>query len=73
LKPESALEGFDDADNPKTFNQLISATGAFPVDYETFNLGHGGKSFPISKEIASSLVQKRLDNIIDKGIDCIVL
>jgi len=73
LKPESAFEGFDDPDNPKTLHQLISATGAFPVQYETLNLCCGGKSFPISKEIAFSLVQKKLDNIMDKGIDCMVL
>jgi len=30
LKPESAFNGFDDPDNPKTLHKLISATGAFP-------------------------------------------
>ena len=52
LKPESAFDGFDDPDNPKTLHQLISATGAFPVQYETLSLCCGGKSFPISREPA---------------------
>jgi heterodisulfide reductase subunit B len=73
LKPESAFERFDDPDNPKTLHQLISATGAFPVPYETLNLCCGGKSFPISKELAFFLVQKKLDNLMNKEIDCMVV
>jgi heterodisulfide reductase subunit B len=73
LKPESAFEGFDDPDNPKTLHQLISAAGAFPVQYETLNLCCGGKSFPISKELAPSLVQKKLDNLKNKKIDGIIV
>jgi heterodisulfide reductase subunit B len=73
LKPESAFGGFDDPDNPKTLHQLISATGALPVQYETSNLCCGGKSFPVSKEPAFSLVQKKLDNVISNRIDCVVV
>lgn len=73
LKPDSAFEGFDDPDNPKTLHQLISATGAFPVQYETLNLCCGGKSFSISKELTLSLVQKKLDNLKNKKIDCMAV
>jgi heterodisulfide reductase subunit B len=73
LKPESAFEGFDDPDNPKTLHQLISAAGAFPVQYETLNLCCGGKSFPISKELVLSLVQKKLDNLKNKKIDGMIV
>jgi len=73
LKPVSAFEGFDDPDNPKTLHQLISAVGAFPVQYETLNLCCGGKSFPISKKPAFYLVQKKLDNIMGKKIDCMIV
>jgi len=73
LKPESAFDGLDDPDNPKTLHQLISATGAFPVQYETLHLCCGGKSFPISKEVAFSLVQRKLDNLMNKKIDCMVV
>jgi len=73
LKPESAFEGFDDPDNPKTLHQLISAAGAYPVQYETLNLCCGGKSFPISKKLAPSLVQKKLDNLKNKKIDGIIV
>jgi heterodisulfide reductase subunit B len=73
LKPESAFDGFDDPDNPKTLHQLISATGAIPVRYETLNLCCGGKSFPVSKEPAFSLVQNKLDNLMKKKIDCLVV
>lgn len=73
LKPESAFNGFDDPDNPKTLHKLISATGAFPVQYETLNLCCGGKSFPVSNKIAMSLVRKKLDNLISKKIDYLVV
>ncbi len=73
LKPESAFDGFDDPDNPKSLHQLVSATGAVPVRYETLNLCCGGKSFPVSQEAAFSLVQKKLDNLMNKKIDCLVV
>jgi heterodisulfide reductase subunit B len=73
LKPESAFEGFDDPDNPKTLHKLISATGAFPIPYETLNLCCGGKSFPVSREVAFYLVQKKLDNLMARDIDCLVV
>jgi len=73
LKPESAFNGFDDPDNPKTLHKLISATGAIPIQYETLNLCCGGKSFPVSSKIAMSLVQKKLDNLIAKKLDFLVV
>jgi heterodisulfide reductase subunit B len=73
LKPESAFNGLDDPDNPKSLHQLISATGAVPVRYETLNLCCGGKSFPVSQEPAFSLVQKKLDHLVNKNIDCLVV
>jgi len=73
LMPESAFDGFDDPDNPKTLHQLISATGACPVQYETLNLCCGGKSFPISRELAFSLIQTKLDNLTHKKIDTLVV
>ena len=73
LKPESAFDGFDDPDNPKSLHQLISATGAVPVRYETLNLCCGGKSFPVSQDPAFSLVQNKLDNLVNKNIDSLVV
>jgi heterodisulfide reductase subunit B len=73
LMPESAFDGFDDPDNPQTLHQLISAAGACPVQYETLNLCCGGKSFPISRELALSLIQTKLDNLIHKKIDTLVV
>jgi heterodisulfide reductase subunit B len=73
LKPESSFDGLDDPDNPKTFHQLISAAGAFPVQYETLNLCCGGKSFPVSEEVAFYLVQKKLDDLMIQNIDCLAV
>lgn len=73
LKPETIFDGFDDPDYPKTLHQLISITGAQPVNYETMNLCCGGKTFPISKDISFSLIQNKLDNLTTNNIDCMVL
>lgn len=73
LKPESSFDGLDDPDNPNTLHRLISAAGALPVQYETHNLCCGGKSFPVSKEVASYLVKKKLDNLVTQKIDCLVV
>jgi len=73
LKPESSLGGLDDPNNPKTLHQLISAAGAFPIQYETLNLCCGGKSFSVSKEVAFYLVQKKLDNLTTQKIDCLAV
>ena len=73
LKPKSAFEGFEEPDDPKTLHQLISATGAHPIEYETLNLCCGGKSFPVSEDLACFLVQKKLDDLMDKEVDAMVL
>ena len=73
LKPKSALGGFDEPDNPQTLHQLISAVGAHSVKYETLNLCCGGKVFPVSKDLAHLLIQKKLDDLMNKGVDAIVL
>jgi len=73
LKPKSAFEGFEEPDNPKSLHQLISATGAHPIEYETLNLCCGGKVFPVSKDLVNSLVQKKLDNLMNKEVDAMVL
>lgn len=73
LKPESALGGLDDPDNPKSLHQLISAAGATPVPYERLNLCCGGKSFPVNSEVALYLVQKKLDNVMEHKVDCLAV
>ncbi len=73
LKPESVFNGFDKPDNPETLHKLISATGAFPVEYETLTLCCGGKSYPVSSDVALSLVRKKIDNLISKNIDFLVV
>jgi len=73
LKPKSAFGGFEEPDNPRTLHELVSATGAQPVKYETLNLCCGGKVFPVSSDLVYSLVQKKLDDLADKEIDAMVL
>lgn len=73
LKPKPAFGEFEEPDNPKTLHQLISAIGAHPIKYETLNLCCGGKVFPVSSDLALSLIERKLDDLADKEIDAIVL
>lgn len=73
LKPKSAFEGFDEPDNPKTLHHLISATGAAPIQYETLLHCCGGKTFPVSPDIAHLLIEKKLDNLQTMGIDAMIV
>jgi heterodisulfide reductase subunit B2 len=73
LRPKSAFAGFEDPDNPRSLHQLIFATGARPVRYETLGLCCGGKVFPVLDDLANLLVQKKLDNLASKEIDAMVL
>jgi heterodisulfide reductase subunit B len=73
LKPKAAYGGFDEPDNPKTLHQLISATGAVPIEYETLLFCCGGKTFLNCQDLAFSLIQIKLENLQDKAVDCITL
>ncbi len=73
LKPKSAFGGFEEPDNPKSLHQLISVTGAHLVEYETLGLCCGGKVFPVSENLVDSLVQKKLDDLMNKEVDAMVL
>jgi heterodisulfide reductase subunit B len=73
LKPRCVSEDFDEPDNPRTLHQLTSATGASYVEYETLLECCGGKTFPNSEDLAHRLIAKKLDNLQDKEIDCMVL
>jgi heterodisulfide reductase subunit B len=73
LKPKSVFDGFDEPDNPRTLHQLISATGASPIEYETLLFCCGGKTFPNAPDLAISLVGIKLENLSARQVDGIVL
>ncbi|HDT14077.1 MAG TPA: hypothetical protein ENO03_06940 [Candidatus Aminicenantes bacterium] len=73
LKPKSVFEGSDDPDDPRTLHELIAAAGARPLPYATLPLCCGGKSFPVSPEPALSLVRKKLDDLIGRRADGLVV
>jgi len=73
LKPKAVYDGFDEPDKPKTLHQLILATGATLVEYETLLLCCGGKTLPNSQDIAFSLAGVKLENLLNKGVDFLTL
>jgi len=73
LRPKSAFENFEEPDNPRTLHGLIFATGAQPVEYEALNLCCGGKVSPVSEDLSRALVQKKLDSLVNKEVDAMLL
>ncbi|MGA1842600.1 MAG: CoB--CoM heterodisulfide reductase iron-sulfur subunit B family protein [bacterium] len=73
LKPKNVYGGFDEPERPQTLHQLIQATGALPIRYETLLLCCGGKTFPNSQDLAHSLIGIKLENLKNKNVDCISL
>jgi len=73
LRPKSAFENFEEPDNPRTLHELISATGAQPVEYEALNLCCRGKVSSVSEDLSRALVQKKLDCLANKEVDAMVL
>jgi len=73
LKPKSIYKGFDEPDNPHTLHQLISATGASPIEYETLLHCCGGKTYPHSPDLSLTIAGTKFKNLHNKEVDCIVL
>jgi heterodisulfide reductase subunit B2 len=73
LKPSELTIGFDSPDNPVTLSRLISATGAFVVDYPSLKDCCGGGVLGVSEEVANALAQKKLEDVADTNAHALVL
>jgi heterodisulfide reductase subunit B len=72
LRPSHIYEGFEDAENPTTIDQLIAATGATVVDYKDKLACCGGAILGVEQEIALSMTKQKLDNVCFQNIDALV-
>lgn len=72
LRPSHIYEGFDDAENPTTIDQLIAATGATVVDYKDKLACCGGAILGVEQEIALLMAKQKLDNVCFQNVDALV-
>jgi heterodisulfide reductase subunit B len=72
LRPTHIYQGFEDAENPTTIDQLIAATGATIVNYKDKLACCGGAILGVEQDIALSMAKKKLDNVCYEKADALV-
>ena len=73
LKPSGVFEGFDDVEDPKTLDTLVSLTGAKVVDYPGKKRCCGGPVLPVDDKTAMLVTKQKLDDIAASEADAICL
>ena len=73
LKPSEIYDHFDDVDDPKSIETLLTMTGARVVHYSGEKRCCGGPLLPVDEKIALSVAKDKLDAISDVGADALCL
>jgi heterodisulfide reductase subunit B len=73
LKPKEIYDEFDDPEDPRSLDELISAAGATPIDYEGKKQCCGGGILAMDENIALSLAGEKIDHISTDGANCMCL
>jgi len=71
-KPKEIYEGFDDPENPITFDALIEVTGAKSINYKDKLDCCGGAILGVQEKIALEMAKHKLDNVSAKHVDALV-
>ena len=72
LKPGEVHGHFDAVEDPRTLDELISATGAVPVSYEDKKLCCGGAVLGFEEGTALAMAKHKLDLLKESGVDAMV-
>ena len=72
LRPTEIYDGFDDAENPHTVDELVKVTEAHVVDYKNKLECCGGAILGVEEDIALSMAKQKLDNITANKVDALV-
>ena len=72
LRPKDIYDGFDDPENPKTLDELITATGANLIDYKDKLDCCGGAILAVQEETALKMAKIKLDNVTSNKVDALV-
>ncbi|PNX49380.1 MAG: hypothetical protein BV459_00095 [Thermoplasmata archaeon M11B2D] len=72
LRPAELYDGFDDAENPSTVENLVAVTGAAVVDYKNKLECCGGAILGVEEKIALSMAKQKLDQVTSNTVDALV-
>lgn len=73
LKPSEIYEGFDEAEDPRTLEDLVSATGAQVIDYPGKKRCCGGPVLPVDEKVALAVTHEKLEEVTRAGADVLCL
>ena len=73
IKPSEIYEDFEDPEVPFSLDELISAIGATPVEYENKNQCCGGAILGIDEGTSLEMTRQKLEHVRDAGADAMVL
>ncbi len=73
LKPSEIYQGFDQPEQPRTLEELVSITGAEVVEYPGKKKCCGGPVLPVDEKLALSLAKEKLDAVHQAGADLLCL
>jgi heterodisulfide reductase subunit B len=71
LKPSEFYGGFDAPEDPISLDNLVSATGASPVDYEGKRDCCGGALLAIDEQVSLQMSRGKLEHVKESGADAI--
>lgn len=74
LKPSDVFGGFDDPEDPRSIDALVSLTGAEVVEYSGKKRCCGGPVLPVDQEVALEVTRGKLDAVKAAGAEalCVV-
>ena len=73
IKPSEIYEDFEDPEVPFSLDEIITAIGATPVEYENKNQCCGGAILGIDEGTSLEMTRQKLEHVRDAGADAMVL
>jgi len=73
LKPSEIHDDFDDVEDPKSIETLVSLTGAKIIDYPGKKRCCGGPVLPVDEKLALSVSKEKLDDLSKTDADALCL
>jgi len=72
LRPSEIYDGFDDAENPTIVHKILESTGVEIANYKNMLECCGGAILGVDKEIALSMANQKLENVVKNKVDALV-
>jgi heterodisulfide reductase subunit B len=72
-KPSEIYEDFEDPEVPYSLEEIITAVGAHPVEYENKKQCCGGAILGIDEAVSLEMTREKLSHVKDVGADAMVL